>query len=51
MAQEYVCLDGTPVARLTAVAGVLVLRTRRLVADPAERFRALASAAELLSLA
>jgi acyl-CoA thioester hydrolase len=49
--QEYLRPDGTPVANLTGVAGVLDLHTRRLLADPAERFRSLASAPEYLGLA
>jgi acyl-CoA thioester hydrolase len=48
--QEYVHLDGTAVAQLTAVAGVLDLTTRRLVADPAEQFRSLASSPAYLGL-
>lgn len=48
--QNYVRPDGTPVAQLTGVAGVLDLHTRRLVADPAERFRSLASSPAYLGL-
>ncbi|WP_446220376.1 acyl-CoA thioesterase [Micromonospora sp. IBHARD004] len=50
MEQEYVRVDGTPVAQLTGVGGVLDLQTRRLVADPAERFRSLASSPTHLGL-
>jgi len=42
--------DGTSVAELTGIGGLLDLATRRLVADPAERFRALATDPELLDL-
>ena len=42
--------DGTRVAELTGVAGLLDLDRRRLIADPAERFRTLASVPELLGL-
>jgi acyl-CoA thioester hydrolase len=40
--------DGELAAELTATAGILDLERRRLVSDPAERFRALASDVELL---
>jgi acyl-CoA thioester hydrolase len=48
--QEYVRVDGTPVAQLTGVVGVLDLSKRRLVADPADRFRSLASSPAHLGL-
>jgi acyl-CoA thioester hydrolase len=48
--QEYVRPDGTDVAHLTGVAGVIDLHTRRLVADPAERFRSLAASPACLGL-
>lgn len=48
--QEYQLADGTPVASLSGTAGLLDLRERRLVADPRERFRALAETPGLLSL-
>jgi acyl-CoA thioester hydrolase len=46
--QDYRRPDGTQVAELVAVGGLLDLRERRLVAQPRERLRALASAPELL---
>lgn len=42
--------DGSPVAELTGVAGLLDLVERRLIANPAERFRSLATAPEILGL-
>ncbi|SFB07937.1 acyl-CoA thioester hydrolase [Amycolatopsis marina] len=42
--------DGTLVAEVANVGGVLDLATRRLVQDPAEHFRSLASAPHLLGL-
>ena len=48
--QDYRRTDGVVAAELTGVVGVLDLKTRRLVADPAERFRALAAVPELLGL-
>ncbi|MGH3660825.1 MAG: acyl-CoA thioesterase [Micromonosporaceae bacterium] len=50
LTQEFQLADGVPAARLTGVAGVLDLQTRRLVADPRVPFRALASSPELLGL-
>lgn len=47
--QEIRTVDGTRAAEITAVAGLLDLRERRLVADPAERMRALAASPELLA--
>jgi acyl-CoA thioester hydrolase len=41
--QDYARPDGTPVATLTGVGGLLDLSARRLVANPRERFRELAS--------
>ena len=48
--QDYHRGDGTPVADLVAVAGLLDLAQRKLVTDPAEQLRALATAPELLGL-
>jgi acyl-CoA thioester hydrolase len=48
--QDYTRIDGVPVARVTGVAGLLDRNTRRLVADPAERLRALATDVSLLGL-
>lgn len=42
--------DGTRVAELTGVAGLLDLSARRLIADPGGRFRELATAPEILGL-
>ncbi|MBX6356356.1 MAG: acyl-CoA thioesterase [Micromonosporaceae bacterium] len=47
--QDYRRPDGTQVADLVAVAGLLDLRERRLVAQPRERLRALARSPELLA--
>ncbi|MEV6298951.1 acyl-CoA thioesterase [Actinoplanes sp. NPDC051861] len=41
--QDYVRIDGTPVARVTGVAGLMDRATRRLVADPVEKLRELAT--------
>jgi acyl-CoA thioester hydrolase len=49
--QDYRRADGTQVAELVAVGGLLDLRERRLVAQPRERLRALASVPELLDAA
>ena len=49
--QDYRRPDGTQVAELVAVGGMLDLRERRLVAQPRERLRALASVPELLDAA
>ncbi|MEV0157118.1 acyl-CoA thioesterase [Micromonospora sp. NPDC050686] len=43
LVQDYTRADGTAVAALTGVGGLLDLSARRLVADPRERFRALAA--------
>ncbi|WP_328460951.1 acyl-CoA thioesterase [Actinoplanes sp. NBC_00393] len=48
--QDYTRIDGVPVARVTGVAGLLDRTTRRLVADPAERLRTLATDVSLLGL-
>ena len=48
--QEYRRLDGVPVASLTGVGGLLDLRERRLIANPGERFRALAASPRLMGL-
>ncbi|MFI1356361.1 acyl-CoA thioesterase [Streptomyces sp. NPDC020898] len=42
--------DGTVAAEITAVAGLMDLRARKLVADPKEYFRTLASEPELFGL-
>jgi acyl-CoA thioester hydrolase len=47
--QDFIRTDGTPVAELAAVAGVLDLVKRRLVEDPVGRLRSLATAPELLN--
>ena len=41
--QEFTRADGTPVASVSGVGGLLDLTARRLVSDPRERFRALAT--------
>ncbi|GAB3957266.1 acyl-CoA thioesterase [Micromonospora vulcania] len=41
--QDYTRADGTPVARLTGVGGLLDLSARRLVTGPRERFPELAT--------
>lgn len=48
--QEFRRPDGTLVAELTGVGGMLDLARRKLLADPAEQLRALASAPEVLGL-
>ncbi|MBG0560114.1 acyl-CoA thioesterase [Actinoplanes aureus] len=48
--QDYTRIDGTPVARVTGVAGLLDRRSRRLVPDPVERLRALATDVSYLGL-
>lgn len=47
--QDYCRPDGTLVAELVGVAGVMDLAARRLVPDPAERFRALATNPEMFA--
>ena len=51
MEQEFRLGDRTPVASLTSVCGLLDLEKRRLVPQPAERFRSLARLPERLGLA
>lgn len=46
--QEMIRADGTLSAEVVGVGGVLDLDARRLVADPADRLRALAEKPELL---
>jgi acyl-CoA thioester hydrolase len=48
--QDYHRPDGSLVAELVGVAGILDLVERRLVTDPADRLRSLATAPELLGL-
>ncbi|MEU4621349.1 acyl-CoA thioesterase [Actinoplanes sp. NPDC023801] len=48
--QDYTRADGTPVAAVTGVAGLLDRSTRRLVDDPAGRLRALAADPSWLGL-
>jgi len=48
--QDFTRPDGSPVATLTAVAGLLDLTARRLVPEPRERLRRLASRPELLEV-
>jgi acyl-CoA thioester hydrolase len=48
--QDFRQPDGTLVAELANVGGLLNLARRRLVADPAGRFRSLATAPEVLGL-
>ena len=48
--QDYTRVDGTPVARLTSVAGVLDRSLRRLVPDPAGRLRSLATDTSYLGM-
>ncbi len=48
--QEFRRPDGTLVAQLTNVGGLLNLTQRRLVSDPAGRFRALARSPDVLGL-
>lgn len=43
--------DGTLIAEITSVSGLLDMRTRRMVADPAEQLRARATNPEFLGLA
>jgi acyl-CoA thioester hydrolase len=50
MRQDFRRPDGTPVAELTGVFGVLDLAARRLVSNPRERFRSLATAPDLSGL-
>jgi acyl-CoA thioester hydrolase len=48
--QNFTRPDGTEVATVTGVGGLLDLSARRLVPDPRERFRELASGPEPLNL-
>jgi acyl-CoA thioester hydrolase len=48
--QDFRRPDGTLVAELANVGGLLNLKQRRLVADPAGQFRSLATAPEVLGL-
>jgi acyl-CoA thioester hydrolase len=48
--QAYTRPDGTPVATLTGLGGLLDLSARRLVRDPRERFRSLATDSVPLNL-
>jgi acyl-CoA thioester hydrolase len=41
--QDYTRTDGTAIAQVTSVAGLLDRELRRLVSDPAERLRSLAA--------
>jgi acyl-CoA thioester hydrolase len=48
--QDYTRIDGTPIARLTSVVGLLDRELRRLVPDPVERLRSLATDASHLGI-
>jgi acyl-CoA thioester hydrolase len=48
--QQIVKTDGTVAADIVVIAGIMDLAERRLVTDPAERLRALATDAELLGM-
>jgi acyl-CoA thioester hydrolase len=48
--QDFRRPDGTLVAELANIGGLLNLKERRLVADPAGQFRSLAAAPEVLGL-
>jgi acyl-CoA thioester hydrolase len=48
--RTFVDQRGDPVAVVTSVTGLLDLAARKLVADPAERWRALAAEPQLLGL-
>jgi acyl-CoA thioester hydrolase len=48
--QELRRVDGTPVAEVDSVGGLLDLTERRLVSQPGDRFRAVTAAPELLGL-
>lgn len=50
MRQQIRKLDGTVSAEVAVVGGLLDLAERKLVADPGERFRALAERPDLLDL-
>lgn len=49
--QEVRLADGTMVAEITSVGGLMDLAQRRLIPDPAERWRDLADVPEILGLA
>lgn len=48
--QEVRRTDGELVAEISSIGGLLDLETRRLVDEPAERYRAIATAPEVLGL-
>jgi acyl-CoA thioester hydrolase len=48
--QRIIKVDGTVAAEITVIGGVLDLAERRLVPDPAAKFRALADKPDLLGL-
>ena len=50
LVQHFHLPDTTPVAKLIGTVGLIDLETRKLVADPRGRFRALATAPEVLGL-
>ncbi|MET9490419.1 acyl-CoA thioesterase [Nocardia sp. NPDC006630] len=50
MHQEIRKLDGTLSAEVNAVGGILDLKARKLVSDPAERLREISETPELLGL-
>ena len=50
LVQDFRLPDATPVAKLNGTVGLIDLETRKLVADPRDRFRALATAPEVLGL-
>jgi len=48
--QVFTRADGAPVAKLTSKTGLLHLRERHLIADPAKHLRDLATAPEVMGL-
>jgi acyl-CoA thioester hydrolase len=48
--QTYTKVDGTRIAELTCVCGTIDLTTRRLIPDPAQPYRELASEPTVLNL-
>ena len=48
--QDFTRSDGAPVAKLTSKTGLLHLRERHLIADPAKHLRDLATAPEIMGL-
>ncbi|MGH8984894.1 MAG: acyl-CoA thioesterase [Acidimicrobiia bacterium] len=48
--QEFRRVDGTVAAEVTSVCGLLDLQARKLVPEPRERWRSLATAPEVLGL-